>query len=196
MIDTDASVSSGLGQGDVDLGVRLKAVREHNGLSQRELAKRAGVPHSSISMIEQGLSSPSVNSLARILNGIPMSLGYFFNCDLGLLNRAVYCADELAAKQQLVYPGVFQQPIPSLASQPLRFVRFCYQQGASSGVQLLRLPQAISGVVIQGVLELTLNAEVLRLDTGDAFSLAALQAHKLRNPSAEQECIFLACLAD
>lgn len=196
MIDTEASVSSGSGQGDVDLGVRLKAVREHNGLSQRELAKRAGVPHSSISMIEQGLSSPSVNSLARILTGIPMSLGYFFTCDLGLLNRSVYRADELAGQEQGVAPGIYQQIVPSQATQSLRFLRICYKPGADSGAQPLRLPQASSGYLIQGELELTLNAEVSRLHAGDVFSLAALQAHRLRNISASQDCVFLSCLAD
>jgi len=196
MIDTDTSVSSGSGQGDVDLGVRLKAVREHNGLSQRELAKRAGVPHSSISMIEQGLSSPSVNSLARILSGIPMTLSYFFTCDLSLLSRAVYRADELAGQQQVVAHGIHQQIIPTQTTLPLRYLRVCYKPGADSGEQLLRLPQALSGYLIQGELELTLNAEVSRLQAGDAFSLAALQSHRLRNISATQDCVFLSCLAD
>lgn len=196
MIDPEASVSQGSGQGDVDLGVRLKLVREHNGLSQRELAKRAGVPHSSISMIEQGLSSPSVNSLARILSGIPMSLGYFFTCDLNLLSRAVYRADELAVMQQAVAPGIFQQSIPSLGSQQLRYLRFCYKPGADSGEHLLRLPEALSGYIAQGAMELTLNAEVIRLDVGDAFSLTPLQPHRLRNISAAQDCVFLACLAN
>lgn len=196
MIDTETSVSSGSGQGDMDLGVRLKAVREHNGLSQRELAKRAGVPHSSISMIEQGLSSPSVNSLARILTGIPMSLGYFFTCDLSLLNRSVYRADELAAQQHAVAPGIYQQAIPVQAAQALRYLRFCYKPGADSGEQPLRLPQAVSAYLLEGELELTLNAEVSRLRAGDVFSLAPSQAHRLRNISATLDCVFLSCLAD
>lgn len=194
MIET--SVSNGLGQGDMDLGVRLRAVREHNGLSQRELAKRAGVPHSSISMIEQGLSSPSVNSLARILTGIPMSLGYFFTCDLSVLNRSVYRADELAGQQQVVAPGIYQQIIPTQSIQSLRYLRVCYKPGADSGEQLLRLPQAFSGYLVQGELELTLNAEVSRLRVGDVFSLSTLQAHRLRNISASHDCVFLSCLAD
>ncbi len=196
MIDTDTSVSSGSGQGDIDLGVRLKAVREHNGLSQRELAKRAGVPHSSISMIEQGLSSPSVNSLARILSGIPMSLGYFFTCDLTLLHRAVYRSDDLASTQHFVAPGIFQQQIPVLARSSPKYLRFCYAPGAGSGEQPLRLAQAFSGYVMQGAVELTLNAEVSNLEAGDAFYLAALQPFKLRNLSSVQDCVFLACLAD
>ena len=46
-----------------DLGARLRALREMHGLSQRELAKRAGVSNAIISLIEQNRNSPSVGSL-------------------------------------------------------------------------------------------------------------------------------------
>ena len=41
-----------------DVAVRLKAVRQMHGLSQRELAKRAGVTNGMISLIEQGRVVP------------------------------------------------------------------------------------------------------------------------------------------
>jgi quercetin dioxygenase-like cupin family protein len=124
-----------------------------------------------------------------------MSLGYFFTCDLRLLNRTVYLADELAGQEQLIAPGIYQQAIPTLASQPIAYLRLCYKPGADSGEQLLCLPQAVSGYLLQGELELTVNAEVTRLKTGDAFSLTALQPHRLRNMSTVLDCVFLSCLA-
>lgn len=60
------------------LGLRLKAIREFYGWSQRELAKRAGVPNSAISVIEQGSVSPSITSLEKVLKGFPISLADFF----------------------------------------------------------------------------------------------------------------------
>lgn len=66
---------------DAAIGHRLRAIREANGLSQRELARRAGVTNSSISMIEQGQVSPSISSLEKILAVFPLSLGYFFSVD-------------------------------------------------------------------------------------------------------------------
>src|SRR3982750_4259176 len=56
-----------------DLGARLKALRESHDLSQRELAKRAGVSNAIISMIEQNRSSPSVGLLKKLLAGCPVS---------------------------------------------------------------------------------------------------------------------------
>ena len=62
----------------MDVGARLKTIRKLKGLSQRELAKRAGVTNSTISMIEKNSVSPSVSSLKKVLAGIPMSLVEFF----------------------------------------------------------------------------------------------------------------------
>jgi transcriptional regulator with XRE-family HTH domain len=64
------------------MGQRLKALRVLYGWSQRELAKRAGVPNSAISVIEQGSVSPSVFSLEKVLQGFPISLSDFFAISL------------------------------------------------------------------------------------------------------------------
>ena len=61
------------------IGVRLQAVRKIHGYSQRELARRAEVTNSTLSMIEQGKVSPSVSSLEKILQAFPMSLQEFFS---------------------------------------------------------------------------------------------------------------------
>src|ERR1700761_5975701 len=67
----------------IDVGAHLKTVRQMYGLSQRELAKRAGVTNGLISLIEQNRVSPSVSSLKKVLDGIPMALADFFTLDLG-----------------------------------------------------------------------------------------------------------------
>ncbi len=79
-----------------DVGARLRALRNFRGISQRELAKRCGVTHSSLSLIEQGKVSPSVSSLKKILDAIPMSVGDFFTMDLESRDQVFYSADELA----------------------------------------------------------------------------------------------------
>lgn len=63
----------------MDVGERLQAIRKLKGLSQRELAKRAGVTNSTISMIEKNSVSPSISSLRKVLGGIPMSMVEFFS---------------------------------------------------------------------------------------------------------------------
>src|SRR6478672_980577 len=79
----------------IDVGARLKHVRELHGLSQRELARRAGVTNGLISLIEQNRVSPSVSSLKKVLDGIPMSLADFFTLDLGTSPQVFFASDEL-----------------------------------------------------------------------------------------------------
>ena len=62
----------------VDIGNRLKACRLQQGLSQRALAKKAGVTNGLISQIEQNSISPSIASLKKILDVLSMSLADFF----------------------------------------------------------------------------------------------------------------------
>ena len=78
-----------------DVAARLKAVRQMHGLSQRELAKRAGVTNGMISLIEQGRVSPSVASLKKVLDGLPMGLAEFFTMDPAGTSQVFYGKDEL-----------------------------------------------------------------------------------------------------
>jgi transcriptional regulator with XRE-family HTH domain len=181
-------------QQSVDFGTRLKYIREYNGLSQRELAKRAGVPHSSISMIEQGLNSPSINSLAKILGGIPMSIAHFFSCDISQLNEQIFRAADLRAKQCTISNVISVQTIPLQNTMTsTRFERVAYAAGSDTGDAPQYSTQAFSGFIVSGAIELTLNSEVALLIQGDAFSLGATQAYRLRNLSLIEDCIILTC---
>src|SRR5712671_6109118 len=79
----------------IDVGTHLRAVRQMYRLSQRELAKRAGVTNGMISLIEQNRVSPSVSSLKKVLDGIPMSLADFFTLDLAGKHQVFFPRDEI-----------------------------------------------------------------------------------------------------
>ncbi|HEY8509808.1 MAG TPA: helix-turn-helix domain-containing protein, partial [Steroidobacteraceae bacterium] len=79
----------------MDVGARLRSVRISFGLSQRALARRAGVTNGLISLIEQNRVSPSVSSLKKVLDGVPMSLAEFFTLDLTGSPQTFFSADEL-----------------------------------------------------------------------------------------------------
>jgi transcriptional regulator with XRE-family HTH domain len=52
----------------------LNMARRRAGLSQRELARRSGVPQPSISKIERGVISPTVDTIERLLRAAGMEL--------------------------------------------------------------------------------------------------------------------------
>jgi transcriptional regulator with XRE-family HTH domain len=121
----------------LDVGERLQAIRKLKGLSQRELAKRAGVTNSTISMIEKNSVSPSISSLRKVLGGIPMSMVEFFSEEAVPENptQIVYKAHELidisdgAVTMKLVgraHPG-----------RAIAFLTEVYPPGADTGEEML-----------------------------------------------------------
>lgn len=62
-----------------DLVAELVAVRKKKGLSQAELAERAGLPQSTIGRIEARLVSPNLETLNKILPVLGLRLHLFGN---------------------------------------------------------------------------------------------------------------------
>lgn len=66
------------GADDFMMAQTLKSLRIRQGLTQRKLAEKARVTHSSISVIEKNQASPGVNTLGKILSALSTSLPEFF----------------------------------------------------------------------------------------------------------------------
>lgn len=77
----ESSRESELDDSSAGIGPRLRYVRELFGLSQRELARRSGLTHGTVGGIERDAISPSVGSLRKILDSLPMTLSEFFSLD-------------------------------------------------------------------------------------------------------------------
>src|SRR5690348_5634831 len=67
---------------EINVGQRLKEIRERIGASQREIARRSGQSPGAISAIELGKVSPSVETLKRLLDCLDISLADFFSHDV------------------------------------------------------------------------------------------------------------------
>jgi transcriptional regulator with XRE-family HTH domain len=65
-----------MGKAPTTAGALLQVAREEAGLSQRELAQRAGVTQSDIARIESGTREPSIPTIQRILAGAGLELRF------------------------------------------------------------------------------------------------------------------------
>lgn len=166
----------------MDVGARLLAIRKLKGLSQRELAKRAGVTNSTISMIEKNSVSPSISSLKKVLGGIPMSLVEFFSSDLDEQNqpKVVYKSDELVD----IGGGEVTMRLVGRAfpDRSLSFLEETYPPGTDTGPEMLCHEGEEAGMVVAGSLELTVGEEVFVLESGDSYYFRSEQPHRFRNP--------------
>jgi transcriptional regulator with XRE-family HTH domain len=174
----------------IDVGARLRSVRTSFGLSQRALARRAGVTNGLISLIEQNRVSPSVSSLKKVLDGVPMSLAEFFTLDLSDAPQAFFSAEDLVelgnAEVSLRLVGA-QRP-----GRQLTVLHERYAAGAT-GEEALAHRGEEAGVVIRGRIELTVGGATRVLGPGEAYYFASQLPHRFRNVGRETCEIISAC---
>ncbi|MBT3319356.1 MAG: helix-turn-helix transcriptional regulator [Clostridia bacterium] len=58
----------------VDIGGKVKSIRQSKAITQSELAKRSGVAQSTLSYIEKGAKHPRFNTLSAICKGLGVSV--------------------------------------------------------------------------------------------------------------------------
>ena len=177
---------------DIDIGSRLRAVRLAARLSQRELARRAGVTNATVSLIEANQMNPSVGALKRVLDGLPMSLAQFFALDdTPAAAKPFYTAAELVevGKGKVSY----RQVGADLRHRALQILVERYAPGADTGRVMLKHAGEEGGVVIRGRLEVTVADQVRVLGPGDAYYFDSDQPHRFRNVGSEPCELVSAC---
>lgn len=162
----------------IDIGGRLRQLRESAGLSQRALAKRADIMNSTISLIEANRMNPSVGALKRILDAIPCGLAEFFAAQPKPEGGPFFRARDLVeiGKGAVSYRQVGR----SMQGRALQMLSECYQPGADTGRVPLNHEGEECGVVISGALEVTVDGERCVLLAGDAYSFDSRRPHRFR----------------
>ena len=176
----------------MDIGARLQLVRKSKSLSQRELAKRVGVTNSTISLIEQNKVSPSVSSLKKVLDGIPISLADFFTLDLekGLPDSPFYVADELPdVGSNGIHYFLVGQHRPQ---RQMCILREVMPPGSDTGESMIQHEGEEGGVVVRGQVEITVGAQRKVLGPGEAYYFECRQPHRFRNVGKDDAVIISA----
>jgi transcriptional regulator with XRE-family HTH domain len=175
----------------VDVGERLRFVRMQKNMSQRSLAKRAGVTNSTISLIESNQVNPSVGALKRILDGVPIGLAEFFSLTPSSERQAFFRADELIEIGK--GPISYRQVGSNLANNALQILRERYEPGSDTGRIPLVHDGEEGGVVVRGRLEVSVDGERCILGPGDAYSFNSRRPHRFRCVGPEPCEVISAC---
>jgi len=167
-----------------DIGTRLRLVRQIYGLTQRELARRAGVTNGAISLIEQNRVSPSISSLKKILDGIPLSLADFFTLNFAPSENVFFTAGELT---EIAFGEDISMRMVgrNTKNRAMQMLYETYQPGADTGEEMLRHQGEECGIIVSGRLAVTVGAQEKLLHPGDAYYFRSDIPHRFRNPGTE-----------
>lgn len=178
----------------LNIGTRLRMVRQSHGLSQRELARRAGVTNATISLIESERINPSVGSLKRVLDGIPLGLSEFFAMDVVAeenVEKVFFPASELVEIGRGKVS--FRQVGTDMTAHSLQLLSECYAVGADTGKVMLSHDGEEGGIIISGRLEVSVGDQRRVLGPGDAYLFDSRQPHRFRNVGDEDCMVVSAC---
>lgn len=173
------------------MGARLRQVRERAGLSQRELAKRAGVANATISLIEQQNHAPSLASVHRILSARPISMAEFFALPATQQNVLFYDKVDLVP----VTRGAASLQVLGSERRDKRLQLFFerYAPGAGTGKEWIVHDGETAAVVVQGAVRLEVNGQSRRIGAGGGFQLLGKQPYRLTNIGSSIAIVVCAC---
>ena len=163
----------------VDVGQRLKQLREEQNISMRGLAVKSGLSANALSMIERGKTSPSVSTLYKLSDALGVPITEFFSLqrekqDVVYLksNERTHIAFNRGNMEGLGGEQFVGKVSPFLVN---------LENGASSGL----VPMSHTGhefvFCLRGKLEYRIEKQNYILESGDSLLFAALLRHSWRS---------------
>ncbi len=167
------------GAPSIQVGHMLRQLREERRISIRELSRISGLSANALSMIERGLSSPSVSTLYRLTDALHVPITSLFRQD--------------DSQQAVVYRSVSQRtriPFPMGVWEGLGGEAFVgrtqpfmltLESGAESGNEKIVHTGNEFVYCLVGSLEYEVEGRIYSLEPGDSLLFAAHLAHRWKN---------------
>lgn len=179
----------------MDVGKKLQELRKAHGLSQRELAARAGLTNGTVSLIEQNKTSPSIASLKSLLDAIPMSVAEFFaTLEDTDDDKFFYRVDEFTQVAPQHEEGALSfRQLGNAMNHALQVLDEVYPPSSDTGPAMMTHQGEEAGVVIFGEIEITVGDQVRVLGAGEGYLFESTHPHRFRNVSSEDCRVISAC---
>src|SRR3954453_22319883 len=179
------------------LGARVRALREAEGLSLRDLSERSGVSAPMLSQVERGETSPTVSVAERIAGGLELRLSQLLRLDEGGAVAIVRGAERRKGpaaaaghRYELMTP-----PLPGLRAEVSRHELTAGARTGGAGAPPMHEPGSVETAVVErGDVVLVCDGERHPLAEGDCVTFDADLPHHFENPG-EGEAVLLAVVA-
>jgi transcriptional regulator with XRE-family HTH domain len=181
--------------GEVEVGQRLRELRAGRGLSLRALAERSGLNVNTLSLIENGKTSPSVSTLQQVAAALRVPITAFF--------------ERRAAPQAIVFQKAGQRRSAAFAHGSLADLKAGFARPGLEPFVVTLEPQAGSGdapivhtglefvYCLEGCLSYEVDGQAFFLEANDSLIFEARLPHRWSNAgSLASRSLLLLCPAD
>ena len=179
---------------DLEVGQRIRDLRRTRSLSLETVAAQTDLSIGFLSQIERGLSSPSLRVLATIADTLGVGIAGLFGAKAGAegASDGVVTREGERAELKLWRTGISKQLLsPAGADGRLNLFLVHMEPGGSTGDELYTHDGEEAGLVLEGAMTLTVDAETWTLKTGDSFRFASRRPHRFSNPSSDNKSVVL-----
>lgn len=179
---------------DVAVGQRIRELRRSRAMSLEAVAARTDLSIGFLSQIERGLSSPSLRVLATLGDVLGVGIAGLFGAkeNISTTPDAVVTRERQRAKLNLWRTGISKQLLsPAGSDGRLNLFLVQLEPGGSTGDELYTHDGEEAGLVIEGKMKLTVDAESWTLKQGDSFRFASRRPHRFSNPSGDSKAVVL-----
>jgi quercetin dioxygenase-like cupin family protein len=153
------------------VGAHIRQLRLASQMSLRTLAARTDFSPSFISQVENGLVSPSINSMQKIAEALGVTLGQFFAVAAHAQGGSIVRATE----RETLSSSWSQALVESLTSidgrHSIEAMLITLEAGGRSGKHPYPRPHEEFAFVLEGELSLTLGPETHIMEQGDAVAI-------------------------
>lgn len=164
----------------VNIGERLRQLREARNISMRSLAAKSGLSANALSMIERGRTSPSVSTLYKLADALGISITAFFGSDTQR-KQVVFLKGDQRARVAFTR-GVFEGLGGEQFVGRVEPFMLTLESSANSGPRSMSHTGHEFVFCLRGELEYQVEREIYLLEPGDSLLFAAQLKHKWKNP--------------
>jgi transcriptional regulator with XRE-family HTH domain len=163
----------------VNVGERLRELREARNISMRALATRSGLSANALSMIERGKASPSVSTLYKLADALGISITSFFGSD-SQRKQVVFLKGSERTRVSFTR-GVFEGLGGERFAGRVEPFMLTLENSANSGSRTMSHTGHEFIFCLRGELEYQVERQVFLLEPGDSLLFAAHLKHKWKN---------------
>ena len=188
-ISTKSPLAFDESDGSIDVGARLRMLRAGAGLSIRALAEMSGLNVNTLSLIENGKTSPSVSTLQQLAGALGVPVTEFFVTEQG--DKTVVHQRTGQRPRALFAHGVMEDLGAGMSRFGAEPLIVTLEAKADSGVNPIVHTGREFVYCLEGRIAYTVDTETYLLEPGDSLLFEAYLPHRWKNADAEPSRVLL-----